>query len=249
MKALRIAICEDVPADAALLKEFIRQSGMAAEITVFADSGAFLRFSPSGKFDLIFMDIYMSGASGIDAARVLRQNDKLCQIVLVTASTEHALEGYGVDAMQYLVKPGGVTAESVRVVLERARRVKEKLAAEVCTVVADGQRHDIPLNTILYAEIYDKNCHIHILNASGRKTVVTLMRFDELAVMLTPPRFLRCHRSYIVNLEHVAKIRDDITMNTGDIVYVRRGDHAKCKQALNEWRLREHRSSLQTGIT
>ncbi|MCL2030050.1 MAG: LytTR family DNA-binding domain-containing protein [Oscillospiraceae bacterium] len=234
---LKIAICEDIPQDAAQLKEWIGASGVPAEVSLFESGEAFLAARPSRRFHLVFMDIYLNGMSGVETARALRETDKRCQIVFITTSAAHALESYGVDAMQYLVKPGGIGPEVIAALLGRVERLREKIAAEVCPVVSGGRRRDIPLGDILFAEVYDKQCHIHVLGEAGRETVVALMRLDELAALLPPPRFLRCHRSNIVNLEHVVRIRDDFILSTGDLVYVRRGDRTKCEIALNEWHL------------
>lgn len=246
---LRIAICEDIADDAARLIKLIEESGVSTQVSLFESGEVFLAASPSGRFHLLFMDIYMGDLTGAETARKFRETDERCQIVFTTTSEDHATDGYSVDAMQYLVKHDKgksglkrLTPENITNVLHKVVRLLEKTAAQVCSIIVDGQRRDVPLRDILYADVLDKRCHLHIRGEAGTETLITVMTIDELAAMLPPPRFLRCHRSNIVNLEHVVKIERDFIMRNGDTVYIRRGDLAKCRQyekALDEWRLSE----------
>jgi two-component system LytT family response regulator len=91
---LSIAVCEDNPADAALLLSHIRGSGIAHWCETFSSGEALLAAFAPGKYDMIFLDIYMAGLRGVDAAGKIRETDRTVTLVFTTTSTEHTLEGY-----------------------------------------------------------------------------------------------------------------------------------------------------------
>jgi len=237
MEALRIAICEDVDGDAAHLRSLIESSGIAAEVTRFADGGDFLASRPAGRFDLVFFDVYMADVSGVAAARALREADERCGVVFSTSSEEHRAEAFDVDALQYLVKP---------VDKDRLERVLKKRLAllgrkrDICTVNAKGLRMDIPHDNICYVEVYGHNCLVH--TASGVIDTGSTMAIEDFAALLPPPRFMRCHRSYIVNLSHVESVGRDFAMKNGGKAYISRGllpEARKYGAYLDRWRLGE----------
>jgi DNA-binding LytR/AlgR family response regulator len=93
---------------------------------------------------------------------------------------------------------------------------------------------------IYYVEVYDHNCLVH--TSGGIIETGASMTIEDFVPLLAPPRFLRCHQSYIVNLSYVESIGRDFTMKNGSTVQIRRGDLAKCRNymsELNKWRLLE----------
>lgn len=87
------------------LENALRSRNVQADILEFDSGEAFLTAASRQRFGVAFMDIYMSGASGIEVAHELRKRDRNCLIVFTTVSKDHALDGFKVRAMQYLVKP------------------------------------------------------------------------------------------------------------------------------------------------
>lgn len=237
MDNLRIAICEDMDTDAEHLRSLIEASDIAAEISRFESGGAFLASRPAGRFDLVFFDIYMGGVSGVEAARVLREADEGCGVVFITTSEDHRPEAFDVGAEQYLVKP--VDGDKLHKILKKRLSLSER-TYKICPVNAKGQRVDIPLDHIYYVEVQDHNCLVH--TSSGVIETGSTMTIEDFAPLLPPPRFMRCHQSYIVNLSYVQSIGRDFVMKNGSKVYIRRGDLAKCRQyerELDKWRLAE----------
>ena len=106
---MRIAIVDDLDTERTLLKERLvrqlSQRGADAKILEFDSGEAFLAAEKAQRFTAAFLDIYMNGLSGMDAARELRKTDADCLLVFTTTSTDHALEGFQVRAFHYLVKP------------------------------------------------------------------------------------------------------------------------------------------------
>ena len=106
---MRIAIVDDLAGERALLREQLARQlarrGAEAELLEFDSGEAFLTAEKERRFTAAFLDIYMEGMTGMEAARALRKTDTDCLLVFTTTSTDHALEGFQVRALHYLVKP------------------------------------------------------------------------------------------------------------------------------------------------
>ena len=235
MGALRIAVCEDLDKDALHLISLIEESGVEAEVTRFKSGGTFLAEQPAGKFDLVFMDIYMGNILGTETAKALREIDDRCGIVFTTTSEDFRSDAFDVGASQYLVKP--VDAEKILKVLNR-RLPKRRI--NVLTLNVKGTPVDVPFDDIVYVEVKNHNCIIHLMD--DNIDTGTTMTIENIQRLLPATRFLRCHKSFIVNLSYVVSVDRDFTMKNGDTVYIRRSDLPKCKRwerELDKWRLDE----------
>ena len=106
---MRIAIVDDLAAERALLKDRLEQQlhrrNVQADILEYESSEKFLEAVRKAPFTAAFLDIYMNGMTGMEAAKELRKTDTDCLLVFTTTSTDHALEGFQVRALHYLVKP------------------------------------------------------------------------------------------------------------------------------------------------
>ena len=106
---MRIAIVDDLAAECALLKDRLEQQlhrrNVQADILEYESGETFLEAARKAPFTAAFLDIYMDGMTGMEAAKKLRKTDTDCLLVFTTTSTDHALEGFQVRALHYLVKP------------------------------------------------------------------------------------------------------------------------------------------------
>ena len=235
MGALRIAVCEDLEKDMEHLSSLIGESGVDAEVSCFNNGGAFLASHPAGKYDLVFLDIYMGNITGVEVARVLRSTDDRCGIVFTTSSEDFRSEAFDVGAEQYLVKP--VVKEKLLKVLNKRTPDRRRKS---CAVNVKGKHTEIPFNDIMYVEVKNHNCIVHTVD--GEIDTGTTMTIESFQNLLPASRFMRCHKSYIVNLSFVQSVDRDFIMKNGDTVYIRRSDLAKCKKwefELDKWRLDE----------
>ncbi|MGI6175148.1 MAG: LytR/AlgR family response regulator transcription factor [Christensenellales bacterium] len=221
---LNIAVCEDMPRDMERLCAQIAACGLGVQIQRFQSGEAFLDNFSAGRYHLVFLDIYMQGMTGVDVAKALRASDADCIIVFTTTSHEHALEGYQVNALQYLLKP--TQDEEVARVLEKAVSLLKPKNEPFITVLSDKQKYDIPLHTILYVEVHNRICRIH----TTKETLPTYASIGGLEQMLPTPPFLRCHQAYIVNMDHVACIKQDFHMKNDDRVYIRQREYHKIRK-------------------
>jgi Response regulator of the LytR/AlgR family len=235
MEALRIAVCEDLEKDATHLLSLIKRSGVETEVTRYGSGGAFLASHPADKYDLVFFDIYMGDITGVEAAKALREMDDRCGIVFTTTSEEFRSEAFDVGATQYLLKP--VNEEKVFRILQKRLSHRK---SETFTLNIKGTPTDMPFDDIVYIEVKNHNCIIHTMD--DQIDIGTTMTIESIQRLLPATRFMRCHKSFIVNLSYVISVDRDFIMRNGDTVYIRRSDLPKCKRwerALDKWRLDE----------
>ena len=159
------------------------------------------------KVDLLFADINMPDINGVDFVKSLQVKPL---IIFTTAFSEYAFEGFKVDALDYLLKPIGYndflkSANKALNFLETINpdRSKPEESAEHLFVKTDYKVVRISLNDILYIEGMREYARIHLVNG---KSLMPLIRLHSLAEQLPSSRFMRVHRSYIVNLEKICTV-------------------------------------------
>ena len=172
---MRIAIVDDLAEEHALLHtRLLRQlslRGVEAEILEFESGESFLAAEKERRFTAAFLDIYMDGVSGMEAAKELRKTDADCFLIFTTTSTDHALEGFQVRALHYLVKPfseeelSGLLDE----MLERLPRPEP-----VLTVKVSGSDLRLRYRDIVSAEHF---AHIINIRTTAGKTLATRQSF------------------------------------------------------------------------
>ena len=232
---LQIAICEDQPGDSAMLLGVIEKIGVAANCRCFESGEEFLASFCAWKYDLIFMDIYMTGMHGIETVEAIRKVDENVIVAFVTSSPDHMRESYRLDALKYIEKP--VTEKAVMSALELAV-MKQKSRASIVLTAAGGENVNILLDTVAYFEQSQHVIEIHTVTGILRTSQSAKM--NELEKLLPSPPFLRCHRSYIVNLDYVLKASMEnyaFMMKDGDRVDIKRGRFTECKTTYQKWRL------------
>ena len=158
--------------------------------------------------DLVFLDVQMPKLDGFEVLELIEQRgpEGTPAVIVVTAYDQYALRAFDAQAVDYLLKP--FSAERFERALERAKaRLGERKPAPEQRpqrlAVRDGTRvHVIPLEKLDYAEAQDDYVALH----SGGKSYLKQQTIGSLETLLDPARFVRIHRSAIVNLERVARI-------------------------------------------
>ena len=106
---MTIAIVDDIAEERILLRKrlekILLQKNIDFHCCEYENGEAFLEASKNQNFTVLFLDIYMDGINGIEIARNFRKFNKDCMLIFTTTSRDHALEGFQVRAMHYLVKP------------------------------------------------------------------------------------------------------------------------------------------------
>ena len=209
---LRAVIVDDEELARGLLREMLKAH---PEIEIAAECGnGFEAVKAIGETapDLLFLDVQMPKLDGFE---VLELIDPGPVVIFVTAYDQYAMRAFDAQAADYLLKP--FSAERFERALERARarvgtgrETHTQLAAAARgperpqrVVVRDGTRiHVIPVDRLDYVEAQDDYVALH----SGGKSYLKQQPIAEVEAMLDPGRFVRIHRSAIVNLERVARI-------------------------------------------
>lgn len=158
--------------------------------------------------DVLFVDINMPDLNGLDFVRSLANPP---MIVFTTAYQEHALEGYSVNAIDYLLKPFGMSD-----ILRAAEKVKREydlvhaasLSAideyDAMFIRADYKVMRVLVKDIVYVEGYGEYLRIYLVGQP--QPLVAYLRMKEMEERLAGKNFMRIHKSYIINLHHLAEI-------------------------------------------
>ena len=229
MQTYQLAVCDDRPEDsrlvARLASRWARQAGAEAEIESLPSAEAFLfRYEEKKDFDVLLLDIEMTGMDGVELARTVRRDNEAVQIVFITGYSDYIAEGYEVSALHYLMKP--VNEEKFHQVLTRA---VGRLARNepFLTLELPGETVRVPLPEIRYLDVQQNYVTVH----AGRD--YTLKRpLAEFEAALDR-RFFRAGRSCIVNLTCIRRVtRTEAELTTGERIPLPRGQYEKLNQAI-----------------
>ena len=150
----------------------------------------------------MFLDIYMDGALGVDAARILRGKGYRGALVFTTTSAEHYADGFDVEAAHYLLKP--VSWDAFR---EAMRRVQDRRNAGTrrVRVTAGRDEVDMDVSGIQYIEVYGHKTVLHTVKGEA----LVNQSLTALEERLGGDPFLRCYRFFIVNMDYVKRLNED----------------------------------------
>lgn len=188
------------------------------------------------SIDLIFVDINMPDLNGIDFVRSLTGNH---YVIFTTAYPEFALEGFKLNAIDYLLKPFSMAEfmKAVNKVLSLVDLVERCHAAESAVANNEAQSDDqgflsvkadyktqlVRISDIVYLESAGEYVRLHI---EGSSTITTLFRLKNMETALPQDSFLRVHRSYIVNLKRISSYtKGRIFLDNGE--YIPLGENYK----------------------
>jgi len=196
------------------LSDLLEGSKRVAEVDVAADANDALLMLQRHPYDAVFLDIRMPGLDGLQLASVLRRFAEAPPVVFVSAYEEHAVEAFSVEATDYLLKP--VSQERLFKTLARledtiggARPTLDDAAAEpdedelpFVGVEAGGRTVLIERSEIRYVEAEGDYVRLH----TARDSYLIRRSLSSVAERWERDGFVRIHRSYVVNLRHVAQI-------------------------------------------
>lgn len=177
--------------------------------------------------DLVFMDIYMPGKPGIDAAKELRKMGFNCRIVFLTTSKEYALEAFRVEADQYLVKP--VEQKELFQVLDKIMQDTGSAQKKYLSLRVDNRIHRIALRDIVFCEAQKKCQYIYMSDGTRYMLRMTMAKIYEM--LSEYPEFVRAGISYIVNLEHINSLNaKELCMDNEKKIYLPRGSYQSLRE-------------------
>jgi two-component system LytT family response regulator len=244
---IRAVIVDDEDLARQLLREFLKAEADIEIVAECANGFAAVKAVGEHKPDLMFLDVQMPKLDGFE---VLELVDREVAVVFVTAFDQYAMKAFDAAAVDYLLKPFGL--DRLQTALQRVRRRLGEnqpmpVAADLKTaarapdqyseriVVKDGTRVQIiPVGKLDYAEAQDDYVALH----SEKKNYLKQQTISSLEAALDPARFVRVHRSFIVNLERIAKIepytKDTrvVLLSDGSQIPVSRAGYTRLKELL-----------------
>ncbi len=230
---ISIAVCDDLEEERLQivrhLQQYERHHDMEFAIETFGSGEAFVNALHRGRWDIVMLDIYMAGMDGIEAARRLREKDRECILIFVTTSLEHGMVSYELQATDYLVKP--VAQKDVDAALDWCLREKRERFRSII-VRSEWDETEILLRNIQYIEIKRHTAYIH----TTERVIQTSRGMNALEAEINSPDFLRCHRSFLVNMRYIRRIdKRDFVIENGDLVPIGSSDAAATRQKFMDW--------------
>ena len=237
---LRTIAVDDEPLALGLVASFVQQTPFLELVGKFGSAVEALKYlhEHPGAVDLALLDIQMQELTGLELARVLGPTGP--RVVFTTAFPQYALDGYRVDALDYLVKP--FNYEEFLRAAGKARAYAELVAAPPAAVAeeeeylflkAEYQLVRVALSDILYVEGLKDYVKVHL--KSTPRALLSLMSLKAMEEKLPARRFMRIHRSFIVALDKIEAVRR-LTVQIGAVT-IPVGDQYKeaFLQFLSRW--------------
>ena len=180
------------------------------------------------QFDIIFLDILMPGQNGIETAQEIRARDDNVKIIFLSSSPDFAVQSYGVSAFFYQLKP--IHEESLFRIMDSVLQVCEKEQTRSLILRCKTGITKVEPRQIEYCEILHRTLFIHL---SSGKVLECTGSLEDLSTHLLPyGRFLRPHRSYLVNMDYVHSVSyKAITMFCQTEIPIPRGKYNEIKSA------------------
>ena len=204
---LNCCVVDDEPLARQLICSFIEKTPFLQLKGSFSSASEAVKCIVSGQMNLVFLDIQMPELNGLELSRLITHRTK---IVFTTAFEQYALEGFRVDAVDYLLKPFNY-AEFLRAATKAQHLVEleRNQSADACHpdsifVKSDYKLVQIELRHILYIE--GLKDYVRIQTDTPQGGILTLMNMKNIEERLPADTFLRIHRSYIVNINQIKTI-------------------------------------------
>ncbi len=216
----RIAICDNSPKDLQrnldVVEKWTREvHGKDIMIDVFQNVGDLLCSHNLEKYALMILDILMPKESGIDFARAIRRKGDDTMVIFVSATTEYAMEAFGIQALGYVNKP--VKYHEIKNLLDRARVIYDARPQKTMNILSNEGPVKIDLMDLVCVE--NSNRKIRYSLRDGRCVEVSrrIGIFEEMIEPIPSEKnFVQTHKSYFVNLRYIKQVQDhQVLMDNG----------------------------------
>lgn len=218
---LKCIAIDDEPLALELLNKFISQTAFLKLDASFSNAIEALAYINKNEVHLIFMDIQMPDLSGMELARILdgKKNSDKTRIIFCTAYHQFAIEGYKVEALDYLLKPYSYedflnAATKAYQYFDRVSNVPAAKVAESTPqqdyifLKVEYQLVKVVLKDITHVEAYKDYVKVHL--KSRPNPLLSLTSMKNMEELLPSDKFMRVHRSYIVALDQIDSVSKNI---------------------------------------
>lgn len=242
---MNIAIIEDLQLDYETLRDVLKSYASEQHVTFdlhwFPSGEAFWKDFSSAAYDLLFFDMLLGeGMTGMDAARKVRSAGCLTPIVFTTSERDFAVEGYEVQAVDYLIKP--YDPKRIQAVVKRV--LATLLTKSYLTVPVGRGTQCICSEELMWAEARDHYMELHMLDD---KTVIATLRFaDLLHALPSQPQFQCCYRGVVINLEYADALQENhFLLRNGSQVPVSRLKWGQMQKCLSDYAIFKTRKEME----
>jgi two-component system LytT family response regulator len=194
---LRCAIVDDEPLALGLLESYVVKTPFLKLIGKYSNAVQAMKELPDAEIDLLFLDIQMPELNGLEFSKMLPQHTR---IIFTTAFNQYALDGYRVNALDYLLKPISYVTflEAANKALQWFELLQKPDKEEIKSIFVKSEYKliQIELDKILYIEGLKDYIKIYVENSPH--AILSLMNMKAMEQLLPSSRFIRVHRSFIV---------------------------------------------------
>lgn len=211
---IRIAICDDeefhVNREAELVKKYMIINEIEYEIVTFSSGQELLeKYDTYPRFDIIFLDIVMNDKTGIETAQLIRKKDSRVYIVYITAYIDFALDGYKTKTFRYILKNRSTFEGAVKECLDAFSYEQNYCRNKLHFRCVEGELCATPEEILLLESIKHK-VHFKVLWNGELVEYTYYGKLDEFEEMLKCYGFVRCHKSFLVNLRFICTNPSDV---------------------------------------
>jgi len=226
---MKIGILEDEKAVSEKISSYVKKffDGRGENVQIFSYSDAFtLLENYHADMDVLFMDIQMNLMTGMEAAARIRETDEHVLIVFVTNLAQYAVEGYSVNAFDFILKPVDYNGFAMK--LERiCKELNHRNTGNFITVKTKSGHTRLNVADIIYVEVKAHDVSYH----TAGEVCVARGTLKNVAEELGKHYFSLCNSCYLVNLAHVKKATKTVVLSNGEELLVSQG---KRKQFMTE---------------
>lgn len=217
---LSIAICDDdtrfCKALQQIVQHYLQSVNAESSIEIYLTGEELCTAFEQLHFDLIFLDIELTGINGVGVGQILRQKTQEVQIIYVSSKEEYAMQLFQNRPFDFLVKP--ITLKRLNAVLDTYFQVFP-IADRYFIYTADRRKQQVAVSEILYFESLRKQ--LRIVTAS--QEIMFYAKLTDILSESFSKRFLRIHQSFLVNIQYIAEFRyGEITLTNGSVLPISR---------------------------
>lgn len=218
MRTLRVIIVDDEIIMCEALKREVEKYSFIEVVGLYHDGDDALQAIEQLKPNIVFLDIRMPGLNGLEVAAKIDKQENPPVVVFVSAYDDYALKGYGVNALDYILKP--FDSSDIERIMHKIHRLRLLETSEITTKDTHSKSqsefrpqkycayHDDIMEIISSDAIklfFVENGHVFVLTAEDKQYSMK-QTLQEIEQQVDTRQFFRCHRNYIVNVDYIKQI-------------------------------------------